>query len=197
MKRIHARLISLFVIAVAIAPTQFAFGEDDRSIEISHNSYAAIAYSPGTGKYAYASDYRSQKAAEKAALEKCGADDATIACWVHHGFCALALGNDKSCWGVGWEYGGGADNQTAKRKAMEDCQNRTTGVYIAVMLSSDGQYVWDYKDHITIIDKNGNVYRGGELVRPPGEVTPPSKKPASSPNDGSASSKTQDGQSKE
>ena len=109
------------LLAVSLFAPATGTAEGDHSIEISHNSYAAIAYSPATGKYAYASDYGSRKAAEKAALEKCGADDATIACWINHGFCALALGSDKSCWGAGWEYGNGANNLRAKEKAMKDC----------------------------------------------------------------------------
>jgi hypothetical protein len=170
--------------------------EEHRTLEISRSSYAAIAYSPATGKYGYAYDYRSRKAAEKAALEQCGADDARIACWVNFGFCALAVGDDKSCWGVGYKYGNGANNRKTGNEALENCKSRTIGAHVAVILSSDGQYIWDYKDHVTIIDKDGNVYRGGELVRPPGGVVPP-KKPTSSPNDGSTSSKTADGQNKE
>jgi serine/threonine-protein kinase len=185
-------------LAVVVSGILAAFVQaQDRTLEISRSSYAAIAYSPATGQYGYSYDYRSRKAAEKAALEKCGADDARIACWVNFGFCALALGNDKSCWGVGWKYGNGANNRKADNDAIEDCKTQTTGVHTAVILSSDGQYIWDYKDHVTIIDKDGNVYRGGELIRPPGDITPPPKKPASLPNDGSTSSKTADGQSKE
>src|SRR3981189_1137450 len=125
MKRRHLFPVALLAMSLFAPATQAA--GDDHSIEIGHNSYAAIAYSPATGKYAYAYDCRSRAAAEKAALEKCGADDATIACWINHGFCALALGSDKSCWGAGWEYGNGANNQRAKEKALDDCRNRTTG----------------------------------------------------------------------
>jgi len=57
---------------------------------------------------------------------------------------------------------------------MEDCQNWTTGVHVAVMLSSDGQYIWDRKDHVDVMvtDKNGNVYHNGELVTPSSKATP-------------------------
>ncbi len=102
----------------------FVRGEADRSIEISGNTNAAIAYSPATGKYGIAYDLRSRSSAEKAALEKCGAEDACIACWVNKGFCALALGSDKSCWGVGWSYGGGASTSKAKDAALDDCRQR-------------------------------------------------------------------------
>jgi hypothetical protein len=138
-----------------------------QAISVSSNSYAAIAYSPSTGKFAYSYDRRSRKEAEKEALEKCAAPDATIACWVNRGFAALALGKDKSCWGSGWKYGDNANNDDAEDMALKDCQKRTTDVYIAVCLSSDGQHLWDYRDHMTIIDKNGKITDGhGRLILP-------------------------------
>jgi len=137
----------------------FSQAQENRSITISSDSFAAIAYSPTTGKYAYAYDLRSRSAAEKDALEKCG-EDAHLACWVNRGFCALALGSDKSCWGIGYSYGNGSNTDKAKNEALADCRNRTSGARIAVVLSSDGQHLWDEKDHMTIIDKNGNIYDG-------------------------------------
>ena len=69
-------------IAFAVSNMFAAFvqGQADRTIEISGNSFAAIAYSPATGKYGYVTDERSRAAAEKGALEKCGAEDVRIAC---------------------------------------------------------------------------------------------------------------------
>jgi Domain of unknown function (DUF4189) len=153
-----------------------------QAIDVSSDSYAAIAYSPSTGKIGYSYDRRSRAAAEDAALKDCGADDATIACWVNRGFCALALGNDKSCWGSGWRYGDGAKSEAAKQQALDDCRNRTTGAHVALVLSSDGQYKWDYRDNTTIIDKNGNVYDGyGRLIKPsPGASSSPSASPSNS-----------------
>lgn len=166
--------IAVAGVFAAIAPAQ------NRTIEISANSYAAIAYSPSTGKYACAYDLRSRKAAEKEAIAKCDAPDATVAGWVNRGFCALALGEDKSCWGVGWSYGGGSSNDAAKDYALDDCKKRTTGVYIAVALSSDGQYVYDRRDNMTIIDRNGNVFDGyGNRITPkpsPSASASPEKK---------------------
>jgi hypothetical protein len=139
-------------------------------IDVNTRSCAAIAYSPSTGKYEYACDLRSQSAAEKAAVEKLGEPDAKIAGWVKFGFVALALGTDKSCWGAGWTYGHGATDQKAGNTALEDCRKRTTGAYVALIVSSDGQYVWDHRDHITITDKDGNVYdgRGNPISPTPG-----------------------------
>jgi hypothetical protein len=111
-------------------------------IEISGSTFAAIAYSPSTARFGYASNHRSRSAAQKAALRECDAEDAQIACWVNKGFCALALGDDRTCWGVGWRYGGGSSNTEAMNAALEECAKRTTGARIALCLSSDGQYVY-------------------------------------------------------
>ena len=176
----NARVLVIAVlIAVVSAFTGSVRGGEDKTIEISSDSYSAIAYSPATGKYGYSYDRRSRSAAEDGALRDCGADDARIACWVNKGFCALALGNDKSCWGVGWTYGNGANNTDAKNYALEDCRSRTDGVHIALCLSSDGQYIWDQKDHITIIDKDGNVYdgRGNRITPTPAASANPSISP--------------------
>jgi hypothetical protein len=149
------------------------------AIDVSNRSYAAIAYSPSTGNYGYVYDYRSRKSAEAAALEKCNAPDAQIVCWINRGFCSLALGDDKSCWGVGWEYGGGAESRKAVDRALENCRKRTTGVYTAVTISSDGQYIWDRKDHSITIDRDGNIRDGnGNLITPtPSASASPSVSP--------------------
>ena len=153
-----------FFLGVALTGLFATFAQ---AIDVSSNSYAAIAYSPSTGKFAYAYDLRSRSAAEKAALEKCGAPDATIACWINRGFAALALGSDKSCWGSGWKYGDAANTSDAKNMALEDCRKRTSGVYIAVCLSSDGQYLWDIRDNTKTIDKNGTIRDGyGNIITP-------------------------------
>jgi hypothetical protein len=112
------------------------------------------------------------------------AGDARIACWINKGFCALALGNDKSCWRVGWTYGNGANSDGAKNYALEDCRNRTTGAHIALSLSSDGQYIWDEKEHTIVIDNKGNIYDGrGNLITPtPAPDASASAHPSASPN---------------
>lgn len=120
--------------------------EADRvHIRISRDSYAAIAYSPATGRYAYAYNYRSRPGAQNEALRRCGAEDALIACWVNEGVCALALGDDKTCWGAGWCYGSGTDLD-AKERALAQCRGTgTTGCHIVLCLSSDGQYMYQPK----------------------------------------------------
>jgi hypothetical protein len=147
-------VILLIVVSAGLSLAQ------DKTITINGLSYAAIAYSPSTGKYGYSCNLRSRALAEKIALEKCDAEDARIVTWVNKGFVALAVGSDKSCWGVGWSYGNGASNTKAKDFALEDCKKRTTDVHIAIALSSDGQYIWDALEHTIVIDKDGNIHDG-------------------------------------
>jgi hypothetical protein len=117
----------------------------DETIEIDTDTFAAIAYSPSTGEYRYAYGYRSREGAQDAALRKCTAEDARMVCWVKHGFCALALGDDKGCWGTGWRFGDGAENIAAAKTALAECEKRTTGARLVLVLSSDGQHVWKPK----------------------------------------------------
>ena len=154
MKAPCVMAIFLSVLSIAVP------NANSETIEISGRSFAAIAYSPSTGKYGYSYNLTSRAAAEKAAIEKCPVADARIVTWVNRGFIALALGADKSCWGVGWSWGNGASNTKAKNYAVDDCKKRTTGVEVAIALSSDGQYVWDRLEHTIVIDKNGNVTDG-------------------------------------
>jgi serine/threonine-protein kinase len=140
----------VLVVAVCVLLSYAESAEGD-TISIRNDSFAAIAYSPATGTYGLAYNYSSRESAEKAALEDCGEQDAQITCWVKKGFCALALGNDKSCWGVGWSYGNGASTDKARKFALDDCRKRTTGAHIEAYLSSDGQVVWK-----RTLDADGN-----------------------------------------
>lgn len=111
------------------------------SLDVDSSSYAAVAYSPSTGEYTYSYNYGSRGSAERAALDRCDEPDARIVCWVNRGFCALALGDDKSTWGTGWSYGDGASTAEAKSRALQECRDRTTGAHIVLCLVSDGQYI--------------------------------------------------------
>ncbi len=112
-----------------------------QSLDVDSSSYAAVAYSPSTGDYGYSYNYGSRWSAEKAALERCDAPDARIVGWVNRGFFALALGDDKSCWGTGWSYGDDATNTEAITRALAECRKRTTGARLVLCLVSDGQYI--------------------------------------------------------
>jgi hypothetical protein len=160
-----ASVVSVVMLAIA----GIANAGDNKTISIRRGTFAAVAYSPSTGKYGYSYNLRSRAAAERTALEKCPEPDARVVAWVERGFLTLALGNDKSCWGVGWSYGNGASTVAAKEYALEDCKKRTTGAQVALVLASDGEHVWDRLDHEIVIDKDGNVTdgRGRSLLPSP------------------------------
>jgi hypothetical protein len=69
-----APLPAIVLVAAASMFAALVRAQENRTITISSDSYAAIAYSPTTGKYTYAYDLRSRSAAENVALEKCGED---------------------------------------------------------------------------------------------------------------------------
>jgi hypothetical protein len=121
-------------------------------IEIDSDSFAAVADSPSTGEFGFAYNYGDRWSAEQAALDSCHPKDARVVCWVNNGFCALALGDDKSSWGTGYEYGDGASNTAAIDTAIAECKNRTTGVHIMICLSSDGQYIYKPKPPVAKSD---------------------------------------------
>ncbi len=119
----------------------FAPAASAQSLDVSSDSFAAVAYSPETGSFGYSYNHGSRWSAEQAALESCEASDARIVCWVNRGFCALALGDDKACWGTGWSYGDDATNTEAIDRALAECRKRTPGARLVLCLVSDGQYI--------------------------------------------------------
>ena len=114
---------SLFLgLAAAWFLSQPAVARAD-SISYTGSSYAAIAYSEKTGKYGYSFQQPARSTAETVALRNCKADDAKIVTWARNGFCALAVG-DGTAWGIGYSYGDGATNTSAKERALAECQTR-------------------------------------------------------------------------
>ncbi len=140
MKMVWMLLASTLVATVGLASAAQA-----RTYVVDPNSYAAIAYSPKTGEISYAYGYYSRGAAEREALRRCDADDARIVCWVNAGFCALAVGDDSECWGIGYSYGNGGSTGEAKDNALTECRARTTGARVVVLLLSDGQLIHDVR----------------------------------------------------
>ena len=95
-------------------------------VVIDFDTYAAVAYSPSTGKYGYAWNYGSRGAAERVALSKCTEKDAKIVGWVKGGWLVLAIGEDNA-YGMGYEYGDGASSRDAKLTALKELAERTKG----------------------------------------------------------------------
>jgi hypothetical protein len=113
------------------------------SYDVGEWTYCAIAYSESTGEYAYSYNHGSRASAETAALERCAPSDAKIVCWARRGFCALALGDEKGCYGTGWSYGDGASSGEAIGYALDNVKEHTTGGHIVLCVLSDGQYVYE------------------------------------------------------
>src|SRR5262245_59904362 len=64
--------------------------------------WAAIAYSPSTGKFGASCNWTADINARRSARENCNAADARTVVMCSNGWCALALGEDREKWGVGW-----------------------------------------------------------------------------------------------
>ena len=148
---------------IAVSGVIAGFGQAQRTIDMDSGSFAAVAVSESTGKYSYAYNFRSRKAAEKEALKQCPVADAKIACWVNGGFIALGRSDEKSCWGVGWVYGKGVRARDAMDMALDNVDKYCTnpaGAYIALLLSSDGQVILDQRDKNAFVDQDGTVHEG-------------------------------------
>ena len=141
MKGKHILLAAAFMAACCALPRVVRAENEPQVIDIDSDSFAAIAYSPSTGNWAYSYSYGDRWSAEKAAIAACKAEDAQAICWVNEGFAALALGKDKEHWGWGTSYGSDASSTEAANTAVEKCKERTTDVHIVLCLSSDGQFI--------------------------------------------------------
>lgn len=126
-------LANALCLAALIVPARRASAD---SFTIQGDTYAAIAYSPATGKYACSYSYGSRWSAEKAALKQLNQTDGEIVTWVNNGFCALAIGDDLGAYGTGWSWGDGASNSEAKQRALSQAAKRTSGGRIVICVCS-------------------------------------------------------------
>lgn len=86
--------------------------------------WAAISISPSTGKYASTCEWTVSENAERSSREKCNAPDARTVVLCCNGWCALALGDQRSGKDFGWAVGWGPDQQTAEQFALESARKR-------------------------------------------------------------------------
>jgi len=118
-----AALASLLVIA-AVRPSEAEASGGGR--------FAAIAYSPVTGRLGYAFGFGCLQDAENDALRRCCAADARIVAWVQSGWVALAVG-DNGAYGFAWSTRSLAD---AQRSALQNCAPFGCNPYIAAWAAS-------------------------------------------------------------
>src|SRR4051812_5573035 len=89
------RVLLNVAIALAALP-QPAAGQQ------AQDRYAAIAYSPATGRYGYCSQHAGRLEDAKAcALKQVNAADARVVIWARNAWCALARG-DNGAYGYAW-----------------------------------------------------------------------------------------------
>ena len=91
------------------------------SAALAEDYFGAIAFSQGSGRYGYASDYGSRESAEGEALKECGDSDCTIVLWFKNACAALAKGNDNG-YGTGWA----STRGEAESIAMSNCNKNSS-----------------------------------------------------------------------
>ena len=106
----------------AVLAVVFLFGNAQAA---RADAYAAIAYSPSKGVWAYANGCSCQAEAERLALKRCQACDAEIYTVVRNGYAALAIG-DHGWTGYAWSGNSrcDAENRALGAVRKNDCGAR-------------------------------------------------------------------------
>jgi hypothetical protein len=131
-RRLGFVVLALILGSLAVVEPPATAKADTIVVEV--DTYAAIAYSPSTGKWGTGQGYPWLNRARERALAECDADDARIIGWVENGFIALALGDDVGAYG----YGSSSNSATARAIALRECAKRTTGAHVVVVKCSAG-----------------------------------------------------------
>lgn len=120
MNRARLHLLPLVALALVLAFAQTSEAQ-------SGDRYAAVAWSPSTGRYGYSYNCRTYELARAMALEYCNASDARIVIWTRNGYIAIARGYGRS---IGWARA--SDAETARRLALGQCLRFSNYAAIAV-----------------------------------------------------------------
>lgn len=144
----------IFVAAVCLALCTSAGAADDGPVvgtviwkpglEPDANSYdktdfwAAIAYSESTGKFGASCNWTADINASRSARENCNTSDARTVVMCNNGWCALALGEDRGKWGVGW----GEDRPSAERFALQSAKERTRNAKVVFSINAREMRLW-------------------------------------------------------
>jgi hypothetical protein len=95
-------------------------------------SYAAIAFSPSTGRWGYGNGYATQAEATARAIRECGQSDAKTN-WCRNAWIALALSNESpGGWGSAW----GVTAEAARSAATRECLARNPDAHVVVCVSA-------------------------------------------------------------
>lgn len=129
-------LITTFVLA-SLALCFFPTPAPADDVTIDSNSYAAIAFSPKTGKYGYAWNHSTRAGAEKAALSECKADDAKVVTWVKFGWAVLVIGEDNA-YGYDEVHGDGANSKDAYESALKELRKHSEAKVKTIIIVCSG-----------------------------------------------------------
>lgn len=129
-------LVTSFVLA-ALALAFFPAPASAEDVQISSDTYAAIAFSPKTGKYGFAWNHSSRYSAERAALANCKADDAKVVTWVNFGWAVLVIGEDNA-YGYDVTFGEGATSGDAYKSALKEFRKHSQSKVKTVLIVCSG-----------------------------------------------------------
>jgi hypothetical protein len=115
----HSLRASILLLALAAAGVFVPNASARDGVEIDSSTYAAIAFSPSTGKYGYAWNCGTLTQARRIALSYCKESDAEVVTWVQFGWAVLVIGEDGS-YGYATAYGEGASSADAQSKATRE-----------------------------------------------------------------------------
>ena len=96
--------------------------------------YAAVAYSPSTGRSGWGGNYSSKNEAIARAVRECGANDA-VSNWCRNAWIALAISDKRpGGWGSAW----GATKAAARAAAQHECKKRNGDARVILCVSAWG-----------------------------------------------------------
>lgn len=130
-------LVATFVLSaltLGFCPAPTAQADE---IKIDPDKYAAIAFSPKTGKYGYAWNHNTREAAEKAALAEVKADDAKNLTWVKYGWAVLVIADD-GAYGFDCTYGDGATDGATVEKAIKQLRKYSEAKIVTTVIVCSG-----------------------------------------------------------
>jgi hypothetical protein len=134
MKCLHASLM-LLALGVAAVFTPKAPARD--VIEIDPDRYAAVAFSPSTGKYGYGWNCGSLGQAERIALSYCQEPDAKVISWVRFGWSVLVISEDDA-YGHATSYGDGASSRIALDRATAQMRKHSDKPIKTILIVCSG-----------------------------------------------------------
>jgi hypothetical protein len=117
-------LLIVFAFALGLAPVVQAAGD----------RYAAVAYSPKTGRWGYGSDYPTKSEAIARARRECGKRDARTN-WCKNAWIALAISDQSpGGWGSAW----GETAEAARQAARRECLARNPDARVVICVFASG-----------------------------------------------------------